>query len=331
MKILISSHAFAPSVGGIETVSAILAREWARVGHAVEIVTQTPGELEWEGLPVHRRLNARALRRRVRAADIYFQNHISLRSLWPALACGTPVAVLHQTYLWPWDGRPGLAGMLKQLVSRRLRNLAISHPVAKALPVDTPITGNPYDAATFRVISGVKRGRAVIFVGRLVSDKGVHVLFAALRCLRERPEYNGKEVRLTIVGAGPEEATLRAEAAGLAVTFAGVLQGEALAEALSRHEVLVVPSLWPEPFGIVALEGAACGCRVVGSDQGGLPEAIGPCGSTFPNGDAQALAACIHQELEKADAPESTAVRRHLARHAPDAFAQRILELAADS
>lgn len=328
MKILISSHAFAPSVGGIETVSAILAREWACVGHTVEIVTETPGELEWEGLSVHRRLSARALRQKVRMADLYFQNHISLRSLWPAVGCGTAIAVLHQTYLSPWDSRPSLAGRLKQFASRRLRNLAISRPIAKALPMDTPITGNPYDAGRFRVISGNKRERAIIFVGRLVSDKGVHVLLAALRHLRNRAMYNKNKVQLTVVGVGPEEASLRAECGDLDVIFAGVLQGEALAAALNQHKVLVVPSLWPEPFGIVALEGAACGCKVIGSDQGGLPEAIGPCGTTFPNGDAHALAECIHQVLEEPDGPELAAVRAHLARHAPDAFAKRILELA---
>ncbi|TVP75363.1 MAG: glycosyltransferase [Puniceicoccaceae bacterium] len=328
MNILISSHAFAPSVGGIETVSAILAREWARVGHTVEIVTQTPGEPEWEGLSVYRRLSAYQLRQKVRTADLYLQNNISLRSLWPALGCGTQTAVLHQTYLWAWDGRPGLAGYLKQGATHRLRNLSISLAVAKALPADTPITGNPYDAATFRLLPEVNRKRAFIFVGRLVSDKGVHVLLEAFRLLQQRDISNQEAAQLTIVGAGPEEEELRAEATDLNVIFAGVLQGKALAEALNEHSVLVIPSLWPEPFGIVALEGAACGCRVIGSDQGGLPEAIGPCGATFPNGDAHALAKCMYQALEDPYPLDQNLAREHLQRHAPAAFARRILELA---
>ena len=44
MKILISSHAFAPSIGGIETVSALLAEEFVRLGLEVTVVTQTPDE-----------------------------------------------------------------------------------------------------------------------------------------------------------------------------------------------------------------------------------------------------------------------------------------------
>jgi glycosyltransferase involved in cell wall biosynthesis len=328
LNILISSHAFAPSVGGIETVSAILAREWTRAGHTVEIVTQTPGEPEWEGVSVCRCLSAYQLRRKVRTADLYLQNNISLRSLWPALGCGTRTAVLHQTYLWPWDGRPGVAGFLKQRMTHRLRNLSISLAVAKALPADTPVTGNPYDAATFRLLPEVTRKRAFIFVGRLVSDKGVGVLLEAFRLFQQRRFGDQKAAELTIVGAGPEDERLRAESTDLDVIFAGVLRGRALAEALNEHSVLVIPSVWPEPFGIVALEGAACGCRVIGSDQGGLPEAIGPCGVTFPNGDTHALAECMYQALKNSNPLDPTLTREHLRRHAPDKFARRVLELA---
>jgi glycosyltransferase involved in cell wall biosynthesis len=300
------------------------------MGHAVEIVTRTPGKPEWEGLPVHRCLNVVALRQKVRAADLYLQNHISLRSLWPAAACGTKIVVLHQTYLWPWDGRAGIAGRIKALITRRLRNLAISQAVASALPANTPITGNPYDAATFYRRPELARERDIAFVGRLVSDKGVDVLFSALKSLRENALLKGRKLRVSVAGAGPDEAALRTAAADLPVIFLGQLQGDALAEMLNQHRILVIPSLWPEPFGIVALEGAACGCRVIGSDQGGLPEAIGPCGSTFPNGDASALAECILQALDAGDAPETSDVRDHLLHHAPDAFAQRILKLATE-
>ena len=68
-------------------------------------------------------------------------------------------------------------------------------------------------------------------------------------------------------------------------------------EILNRHRVLVAPSLYNEPFGIVALEGIACGCVVVGSAGGGLKEAIGPCGETFRNGDAADLARVLGRLL----------------------------------
>ena len=54
------------------------------------------------------------------------------------------------------------------------------------------------------------------------------------------------------------------------VEFTGVLQGETLVRTLNAHRIMVVPSRTPEPFGVVALEGIACGCVVVGSEGGGL-------------------------------------------------------------
>jgi glycosyltransferase involved in cell wall biosynthesis len=81
----------------------------------------------------------------------------------------------------------------------------------------------------------------------------------------------------------------------------------------------VVPSRWQEPFGIVALEGIASGCVVVGSAEGGLAEAIGPCGLTFPNGNAPALAHALSRLLN--DSAECDRLRQaasaHLARFTP--------------
>ena len=98
---------------------------------------------------------------------------------------------------------------------------------------------------------------------------------------------------------------------------------------LRRHRIVVVPSLWAEPFGMVALEGLASGCVIIGSDQGGLPEAIGPCGLTFPNGDVNALA----EKIEMALADRRIAsylldgVEPHLAKHRPAFVAGRYLDV----
>jgi glycosyltransferase involved in cell wall biosynthesis len=120
---------------------------------------------------------------------------------------------------------------------------------------------------------------------------------------------------LTLVGDGPEAAALPrlAEEWKVAdrVTFIGPKRGEELARLMNAHRVLVVPSRWAEPFGIVALEGAASGCTVIASDGGGLPEAVGPCGRVFRSGDAEALAHAV----AAVTAPEPAAVAAHLARH----------------
>jgi Glycosyltransferase len=86
---------------------------------------------------------------------------------------------------------------------------------------------------------------------------------------------------------------------------------------------LVVPSRYDEPFGIVALEGIACGCLVVGSSGGGLKEAIGPCGLTFPNGDAVALTNLLDRLLADPGAGHDLLghAPEHLARHSAAAVA----------
>ncbi|MFX7784778.1 glycosyltransferase, partial [Acinetobacter baumannii] len=59
------------------------------------------------------------------------------------------------------------------------------------------------------------------------------------------------------------------------IQFAGLLNGVALANALNNCKVMVIPSIWEEPFGIVALEGLASGCIIACSDRLGLREATG--------------------------------------------------------
>ena len=101
------------------------------------------------------------------------------------------------------------------------------------------------------------------------------------------------------------------------VEFLGRRSGEELVVVLNRHKVLVVPSLVREGFGMVALEGIACGCVVVASDHGGLPEAVGPCGLLFPPGDAVALAGRIEEMLSDTDLVSAlrSKAQAHLASH----------------
>ena len=310
MKILIASHYFAPSIGGIETVSRLLAEEFIKAGHETRVVTQSAGETKMN-FPVLRRPSAVALIRALAWCDLFFQNNISLRTLWPALFFHRPVVVTHQTWIRQGHEAADWAAKLKLLALRRTRSVAISHAIARQLPVPAIVIGNPYDDQTFVNLGAAARERELIYVGRLVSDKGVDLLLTALSILLS----SGTAVRLTVVGDGPERAALERQARELqlhhTVEFVGSQSGAELAGTLNRHRILVVPSRWPEPFGIVALEAIACGCVVVGSDQGGLPEAIGPCGMTFPNGNVEALARVLGELLA------SPAQCEELLAHAP--------------
>lgn len=314
MRILISSHRFAPDVGGIETVSGLLAAEWRRAGHVVDVVTMSAASADAAPEPhVHRRPSAARLLALVRACDVYWHSNISLQTAWPLLFVRRPWFVTAHTWLRGVDGRLGWRGRLKRRVLARAINLYPSAALAAHVAQRGRRVRNPYANDVFRLAPELTRDRELIFAGRLVSDKGVDVLLGALSRLAP-----ARRPRLTIVGGGPDEEKLRADAARLGVAsqidWAGLQPRDALARLFNRHRVLVVPSRWEEPFGLVAVEGIACGCRVIASDSGGLREAVGAVGELFPNGNEEALAAAMARAL---DAPPldaaSPAVREHLA------------------
>lgn len=330
MKILFSSYLFYPSVGGIESVSKILAEKFAAAGNEVHIITQTPGEeIIGANYRIARRPSISKLFGLLNWCDLFFQNNITLRSLILALLRRKPTLVVHQTWLRSTRGEMTWNNRLKRALLPRVTNVAISKAVADSIAGHSFVIGNPYDNAVFRLMPNNAREKDLVFVGRLVSDKGADLLLRALKSLqRENLQPN-----LTIVGSGPEENNLRKLTSELSldrqVTFAGQQSGAELARILNQHRILVVPSRWAEPFGIVALEGIACGCVVVGSKNGGLTEAIGSCGLTFENGEISALAAQLKGLLSE---PELIANLRqsaaeHLARFQPDQVAAAYLRL----
>lgn len=313
MRILISSHRFAPDVGGIETVSGLLAAEWRRLGHDVQVVTQTLARSAADESPVvHRRPAPARLFALVRDCDICWHSNISLQTAWPLLFVRRPWFITPNTWLHGVDGRVGWRDRLKRLAHARAINLYPSEPLAAHVGLPGTRVRNPYESTVFHLRPEVARSRDLVFVGRLVSDKGADVLLRALH--RLAPELRPK---LTIVGEGPEQPALLELAAQLGLSaqlhWAGTVQGTALAELLNGHRVLVMPSR-SEPFGIVAVLGLACGCRVIASNTGGLPEAVGTVGTLFPVGDDATLARKIAVALAAPPADsDAPAIRAHLA------------------
>ncbi len=330
MKILFSSYAYPPGIGGIESVSALLAREFAAAGHEITLVTETPSVDEnEEPFELARNPSLARLIKLLRCCDVVFQNNISLRHLFPALLLRKPVLVVQQTWIRNTRGGISWNDRIKRALLPRVKNVAISQAIAADGNIAAKVIGNPYDDQIFKTLPNIPRDRDLIFVGRFVSDKGADVLLRALALLKQREI----EAKLTVVGHGPEEQNLRALVRELAldhnVTFAGVKVGADLAECMNRHQVIVIPSRWPEPFGIVALEGIACGCVAVGSEQGGLSEAIGNCGVLFRNGDSEQLADRLRDLLSDSQLREEfqAAAPAHLERFRAQTVAQRYLAL----
>jgi len=155
-------------------------------------------------------------------------------------------------------------------------------------------------------LAGSRAG--VLFVGRLVPDKGVDVLIRAMAALGApggpREWAMG---RLTVLGDGPERTRLAALARTLQVDLdlRGDVGRAAVADAMRRAAVVAVPSVYREPLGLVAIEAMASGAIVVASATGGLIETVidGVTGLAVPPGDVDALAAAIGRAADLASDP----------------------------
>lgn len=148
------------------------------------------------------------------------------------------------------------------------------------------------DPALYAPQARTARGGEVVvgYLGRLVTYKGVGLLIEALSGLPA-------EVRLRLVGSGPDEAALRAlaETRGVAsrVEFLPAVPTTDIPRVLAGMDVLALPSLtqpnWKEQFGRVLIEAMACEVAVVGSDSGEIPNVVGDAGLIVPEGDVAAL------------------------------------------
>jgi spore coat protein SA len=117
----------------------------------------------------------------------------------------------------------------------------------------------------------------IVFAGRLVPDKGVHVLLAAMRRLEEK----GIAARCIVIGGaqfGSNEMTsyVRSlhELKSGNTEIRGYLSGEAYADSLRQADIFCSPGVWQEPFGMVIVEAMASGLPVVASRVGGIPEIL---------------------------------------------------------
>ena len=122
----------------------------------------------------------------------------------------------------------------------------------------------------------------VVYFGKLIPNKGVHVLLDALREV---------DCRAVVVGFGTYRAELEQQAEGLRVLFTGALEHRHLVYLTAFADAVVVPSIFPEAFGMVAEEAASAGCPPVVARHSGLAEIAQGLEAVYPPGMGR-LASC---------------------------------------
>jgi glycogen synthase len=155
------------------------------------------------------------------------------------------------------------------------------------------------DLETLRRKFAEPHEKLVLFIGRLVYEKGFQLALDALPGVVEQVE----NVRYLVAGSGTHEAELKAQAERLGLSEHGVFLGwigdDVLHSLYRIADLCVVPSIY-EPFGLVALEAMASGCPCIVADTGGLREVV-PVGERvglrFNGGDAEHLGVMIERLL----------------------------------
>jgi glycosyltransferase involved in cell wall biosynthesis len=134
---------------------------------------------------------------------------------------------------------------------------------------------NPNEGHVFQAAARTGTQGNLLFLGRLTKLKGAAEL---LRAIPLAEKQLGKALHVTIAGDGPERENLQdlANRQGLKAEFPGWVASLQKADLIERADLLVVPSLWPEPFGLVGIEAGAHGLPAVAFDTGGISDWLIP-------------------------------------------------------
>ncbi|MBU1360372.1 MAG: glycosyltransferase family 4 protein [Gammaproteobacteria bacterium] len=353
MKVLLYSHAFDPSIGGVETVSRALVDGLLARGVECKVVTHT-AEASAQPLPfeVVRRPARPRIQELVRWADVVLFNGASLALQPWVILSRKPFIWVHVGYQaccldgagW-LDGAPtplepfasiafharrsgpadALKNGVKLLVRRAIakygvtRNVAITQWMNTTLPLPRQVQiYNPFPIERFHAADRADPDYEFFYMGRLVDEKGVATLIRAFAKVRERA---ARPPRLLLIGDGTARHEIEALVGSLglkqSVDFVGTQSGQGLVDWVARGMIGVIPSIWYEPMGGVAVELMAAGKSLIVSAKGGLAECVGDAGLTFPNGDDEALAV---QMLKVLDDPALRSEQQRRARERAKLF-----------
>jgi glycosyltransferase involved in cell wall biosynthesis len=338
-----------PSVGGVEVFTRRLAQRLVGSGHRVAVIAdrhssdlpenEVIDRIQVFRAPFHQALSVSKLDPTVASETIghlfakleeipslfrpdlvhvnftdgssFFHLRSSMRRI--------PTIVAFHCPLPPGIGRTGL---LPKLMQSAVANVCMSRISAEnvaettgfareAIEVIAP--GIPEEDFEPCEKPWAQRPPAIVFVGRLVREKGVDLAIEAAAILRAR----GLNFILHIIGDGPErgaleEMTYRADLNGQ-IRFHGLASDQEKRKVLQESRIQITPSRIFECFGIVAIEGALSGLPVVATPAGALAEVIvdGETGILTPPDDAEQLAINLAHLLEDPSRCAELGARAH--------------------
>jgi glycosyltransferase involved in cell wall biosynthesis len=335
MNILVFTTAFYPSIGGLEKHTGYLVREFINSGNKVKVITfQEPPfpeqvvQLKEQGVevcynPVFLKVALSFL-----WCDVLYMPNFSIKGSWFLLFLPFKKWVISHNDSYLSNRKSTKIKIKRLLVNLATKNISVSNHVATNINTRSKIIYNCFDNEIFKLYHDEERKYEFVFLGRLVSQKGCELLIKACRSLNY-------PFTLNIIGEGPEKGRLETLVINLklekSIHFLGILSDELLARALNRHQVLVIPSIGEEGFGIVALEGMACGCKIIAANAGGLPEAVNGFGKLFEMGNQEDLEYLLNIELKELNVTirnqPSEEIKEYLASHSKQTVAAKYFEV----
>jgi len=266
-------------------------------------------------------------------ADIVFENNPSLRLSWPQFLFSSKSVIAIRTRVSREDGSFVLQDKLKKMALNRAHGvIAVSEAIRVSFFPKATVIGNPFRSGDFKNLALKRDPLSFVFLGRLVSEKGVHIALESLRQICTQYSDDQKKPYLKIIGDGPELENLQnlVVQKGLQkqVEFKGKRVGEELVEILNTCKYMLVPSA-NEAFGNVVLEGMACGCLPIVSDCGGLPDAVGNAGVIFKTYSPDALTNAINGLINNPILEDEyrSNIEAHLEQHLPERIARKYLNV----
>ncbi|KXB07196.1 hypothetical protein AKJ52_00785 [candidate division MSBL1 archaeon SCGC-AAA382C18] len=343
MKVLITSDVFPPDIGGIQTFTYGLAKNLSYDERIEEVTVLTFGAEKIGKEKINEYLKVHRLPRSNLASQSFaflhkltnFEDYDILHSttIFPAGFLTSLFSLINaeKDFFVTVFGLDVLSGLnffktrlpIKWTLDRSEKVLAFSNSTRdkikkvyeeenKIITVypgfSVPKSSNGFKDTRFedRYLSS-EDDFVVLFVGRLVERKGVDDLIRGIK------ELDGKEVKFLIVGDGPKRKGLETLAKKMGVKdqvhFVGKIKREKISKFYAFSDVFCMPSKFlqdkgdVEGLGLVFLEAQSYGLPVIGTESGGIPEAINDKKSGFvvPSGDPQTLAHKIRKLKENSN------------------------------